>query len=1532
MKMKKKLAKTDYSIALTARLSLLAAFCLVVGVVLVSVVSTSQSAAPASGTVSESNPTVTWTGAILPANPDLLNSPRCAGANAGNCDNFSLTIAPPSSGFGPYVVEIRLEPQGDWDMEIYNPNGAYRTGSGNGAYAAEVVTLYSPPAGTYRIGAFPFSPVVGTDGNSYAASARLLPQPPSGAAPPGTENVAYANFACPAGQTCTSGFGEPSIGVNWKTGNVMFAGGGTLKTYRINNFNDQSTPASATWTNVSGNQHIATSPRLFADPILFTDPRAGRTFAGQLEGLTPFETMEYTDDDGNTFIPSQGSGVASGVDHETIGGGPLAPPLTRDPNLPRPAYPNGVYYCAQALGPANCALSLDGGQTFGPAVETWTTECGGLHGHIKVAPNDGTAYLPNKGCGGRQGMAVSTNNGITWTIRTIPGTSTGESDPSIGVATDGTVYFGFVDGDGHPKVAVSHDKGVNWDTLGGAKFIDVGIPFGIQNAVFSAIVAGDPNRAAFTFHGTPTAGAFQDASFTGVWDLYVAHTYDGGQTWTTVKATSDPTQRGCIWLGGGTNPCRNLLDFMDAAIDEAGRVVVGYADGCTGACATDPTNTAKSVWGTIARQSVGKRMFAAFDPIPPPTGTTFYFHGTPADEANKQLTLVDGTNRGTATWSTTAPTGTVPITQQTHERANHDFVGNPLAAYWRNSFSGSINGSLNLTVYLSTPNAEAAVFGDSLEVSVFADPAYVSGRVQPQRLIGRGEIPLSSVGPAPVPFTGSIAVNGTVQGELLIQVQPTFPDTGADMLVHYDSTSTASNFTVSGLSPLPSPTPTPSASPTPTPTGTPDTCTTAPSYSIHMSPPGFGDDWGEPSIGVNWKTEQVFNGTPNGGTVMSFGGFGDGSFPNTTALRIIFNDTYPLAPVATWEHTAPMPTVGAPRVFGDPILFTDHDTGRTFVTQLIGLTPLGSTTAITDDDGRNFSLSEGSGLPSSVDHETFGGGPFAAPLTGGVTHRNAVYYCSQSVADATCSLSIDGGVTFGPGVPIYTVNDCAGLHGHIKVSPKDGTAYIPNKGCGGDLPFHHNSKQAVVLSENNGVTWAIRPVTTSTGNGNGTKSDPSLGISTDGTLYFGYQANDGHPRIAVSKDKGQTWINDTDVGSALGIQTALFPAVVAGDPNRAAFAFFGTTTPGDNFHCGNGDDCSDDLGNNPQPSFEGDWHLYIATTYDGGLTWTTINATPGDPIQRGGICGTGTCRNLLDFFDATIDKEGRVLIGYDDGCISANCIAGGDNDFSAKNAIARQLNGKRMFAAFDSCVKPPPPPVCIEDNDSRVAYSAGWHLVDYASASGGHFRYHTGNSPNHSASLDFSIPSGSTGSITYAYAKSPKGGTADVYLDGVKKQTINYASSIGSTQAPEFKPEYNLQLTGLAAGSHKLEIKNLSGVVYVDQFCLTSSTITSQPTTGPGNTTNQSGSASAGQTASSNYQPQSGSQEMSVTVESSLNVPFKIALVNPSGLTVQTVDAVNGMATISQPVTQGGTYVIKVVNVSLGPLQFTTTVTPTITR
>ena len=126
--------------------------------------------------------------------------------------------------------------------------------------------------------------------------------------------------------------------------------------------------------------------------------------------------------------------------------------------------------------------------------------------------------------------------------------------------------------------------------------------------------------------------------------------------------------------------------------------------------------------------------------------------------------------------------------------------------------------------------------------------------------------------------------------------------------------------------------------------------------------------------------------------------------------------------------------------------------------------------------------------------------------------------------------------------------------------------------------------------------------------------------------------------------------------------------------------------------------------------------------------------------------------------------------------------------------------------------------------------------------------------------------------------------------------------------------------------------QNLDGVVYLDRFVLQSSGSTANPASAPGETTNQSTSASGGETSSVTYQPPANAQSFSIFAESSMNVPFQLVLVNPNGLAVETVNASNGMATITQPVTQGGVYVIKVVNLNLGPLQFTTTVTPLVAR
>ena len=98
--------------------------------------------------------------------------------------------------------------------------------------------------------------------------------------------------------------------------------------------------------------------------------------------------------------------------------------------------------------------------------------------------------------------------------------------------------------------------------------------------------------------------------------MYVATTYDRGAHWTTVDTTpSDPVQRGCIWNNGGGNPCRNLLDFNDITLDKTGRVMVGFAKGCVGACVTSnlvTDNTLVKV-GAVIRQQSGRGLFAAYD-------------------------------------------------------------------------------------------------------------------------------------------------------------------------------------------------------------------------------------------------------------------------------------------------------------------------------------------------------------------------------------------------------------------------------------------------------------------------------------------------------------------------------------------------------------------------------------------------------------------------------------------------------------------------------------------------------------------------------------------------------------------------------------------------------------------------------------------------------------------------------------------------------------------------------------------------------
>jgi hypothetical protein len=442
---------------------------------------------------------------------------------------------------------------------------------------------------------------------------------------------------------------------------------------------------------------------------------------------------------------------------------------------------------------------------------------------------------------------------------------------------------------------------------------------------------------------------------------------------------------------------------------------------------------------------------------------------------------------------------------------------------------------------------------------------------------------------------------------------------------------------------------------------------TAPTYANYQSPPGLGDSSGEPSIGANF----------NSGRIMTQAVF--------DTLQVTFNtNTSPAT--ATWLlKDGPNTSITTL----DPILFTDSHTGRTVVSQLFGTTSL---SAFTDNDGETYTVSQGGGIASGVDHQTVGGGPFrlctadqllATPVPcaqlavrGPITqYPHAVYYASQDIGDAAMALSQDGGLTYEAARPMYTLVDCGGLHGHIKVSPS-GIVYLPNKSCG--------NTQGLIVSMDNGLTFTVEPVTGSTPN----SSDPSVGIGSKGRVYFGYVAGDGHPHITVSDDQGRSWHHDLDVGVPFSIRNTVFPEVVAGDNDRASFFFLGTPSAGDATGADTG----------PTP-FNGVWHGYIATTYNGGRTWFTVDATPRDAVQLGVICTQGTTcpngtRNLLDFNDLTVDKIGRVFAAYTDGCITAACIARGnnstashtrlDNDGATKATVIRQSTGLGLFKSQDA--------------------------------------------------------------------------------------------------------------------------------------------------------------------------------------------------------------------------------------------------------
>jgi hypothetical protein len=1283
---------------------------IVIPLALFRLLSTVEASNPATSSITVPSTTgqkvvINWTGSIPPLVNGTSDCSKLADTPA--VDQHVSTISVPTGVYNSLNAKFTFNitwPNADNDeiLTVIKPDGTAFPSS-DGGTPSETVVANNVSPGAYKIVACGF--LSGPDPQPYSGTLTIettsnsTPTPTPTATPAPTPVLPYVpryyNYA--AGTSLGDGAGEPSIGYNPSTKRSMYiAGLQTLQVTYPENIPPIGTipeAGPADWKDVS----FLTTRTRSLDPILFTDQGTGRTFVSQLNdiyqiygvtgnGLTLIglnSLMAYTDDDGATWTPAQINPPDGSYDHQTVGGGPypaalaaLANPLNKG---------NAVYYCAQAGLTAYCSRSDDGGLNFGKSVPIYTAEttplgpgCVGIHGHVKVAP-DGTVYVPNFSCGGKQAVAVSTDGGTTWTVRQVTGSLApvaGILDPSVGISKDpaepggasNTIYFAYVGKqpgtvptaelqDNHVYVAVSRDRGVTWDPP-----VDVGTSVGVKNAVFPAAVAGDAKRAAVAFLGTSTSGNHEAADFKGTWYGYVAHTYDGGRTWTTVNATPNgPVQReACIWNEGGNNPCRNLLDFNDATVDDKGHVLFAFADGCIDGCETGGPNS-YSAKASIARQSGGKGLFAQFDTPEPVVSKSPYLMGFRDDQASY------------LTWN--AP----------------DNGGSAIAAYniYRRSSSGG---------------AETLIGQASGKASSYND---------------RG------VDTAVTTYTYRItAVNGIGEGassnSISLVVEPRREATGA--------------------------------------------CQT-PGVTV-ISDPAADESDGQPS------------------------------------------------------HDITSVSMAEPEALSGKLVFTMK------VANLQTIPP---------------------GWRWAVRFGVNKGGIQQTPPTDATGGPSDDYFVSMVTSDGVA--------------PTFTWG--------VTSVPQGATRVFTTKG----------SLDGASKVEANGTITMVISKSLINSPGPGDLINNMLG-SVRAT--------------APSTVPGSGGTNETIPDSTGGGQYTLRSATLC-LPNTAPVAVITADT---------------DHGAQPLTvNFSGSGS-YDADSIDSIASYTFNFGDGGDDV-------TQTSPNISHTFLDAGEYITRLVVTDSRGKVSSNTA---------------QFHVEVDESAGPSPSPTPQPPTCYEDDAANLAYSNGWHLINYSSASGGHFRYHQGNSTQHFANLDFNVPSGNTGSITYSFGKSPKGGAADIYLDGVFKQTVSYAGSAGSTQAPEFKPEYNVQFSGLSPGAHKLEIKNLSGVVYVDGFCLQNSVSSAQPTTGPGMTTNQSNSVSAGQTASSGFTVPVGAQEISVVAESTVNVPYKLVLVNPAGVAVQTVDASNGVAVLNSTVSQSGLYVIRVVNVSLGPLQFTVTATPLVCR
>jgi hypothetical protein len=374
------------------------------------------------------------------------------------------------------------------------------------------------------------------------------------------------------------------------------------------------------------------------DPYVYVDPATDRVFDIDQRLSTTCHTVTYSDDKGASWSPLDAKACQTPpADHQTI-------VTAKARMLPTtPLYPNVVYYCNNQIAASSCARSLDGGLTFeatpppflgvdpatfsvvpnatDPTNPDLNGFCGGLHGHLKAAP-DGTVYLPKAQCGVPM-VAVTKDDGLSWQTHAASKVQAG-GDPAIAVDKGNTVYMVYLGAkDRHLWLVSSKDSGVHWTAP-----LDVTAP-GLTAANLPALTAGDDGRLALAYAGTTdpvnvNIKSDDDKALDNeTYDGYLAVITDASAatphvTTVRVNPANDPLVRGQC----GPARCPGMYDFLDVVMDKDGRPWAAFVDACIDKCA-QPNGLAKdshAYAALVATLAQGPGLLANETTLPPMHG------------------------------------------------------------------------------------------------------------------------------------------------------------------------------------------------------------------------------------------------------------------------------------------------------------------------------------------------------------------------------------------------------------------------------------------------------------------------------------------------------------------------------------------------------------------------------------------------------------------------------------------------------------------------------------------------------------------------------------------------------------------------------------------------------------------------------------------------------------------------------------------------------------------------------------------------